>query len=281
MTTLQANAELLSRPVRRTWFDSAGTIRSAARRASRLVWPATCPACETVLHPIDAGLCSACSASLALSVGAHYCRHCGREPGPHLLMDDACTDCRSKRRLFRNFVKVGRYQGPLRSLILKFKRHYMLDGLLGGLLSAAIVGRFDPTGVDAWTPIPSHWRRRWHRGFHPTDLLARRAIRGFPGSLEPLLRVTRDVPPFHHGMTPTERTRVVHGAFALACGARVHGMRIGLIDDVCTTGATLAEARRILRLSGAKVVVVAVLAKVEDSLDSVSWKPSPSADDPP
>jgi orotate phosphoribosyltransferase len=86
-------------------------------------------------------------------------------------------------------------------------------------------------------------------------------VRSFGGQVEPLLKVTRFVPPLHHSMSPTQRESVVHGAFALAAGSRIAGRTIGIIDDVSTTGATLLEAARVLRRARAKSVVAAVLAK--------------------
>lgn len=138
----------------------------------------------------------------------------------------------------------------------------MLDRFLGGLLADAVQGRFDPQGIDCLVPIPSHWRRRLRRGYQPTQLLARMIALRCRRRLAPMLRMTRNVRPFHHGMSASERMDAIAGAFRLARGVDVAGMRICLVDDVTTTGATLAEAKRVLRRAGARWVAAAVLAKV-------------------
>jgi predicted amidophosphoribosyltransferase len=145
---------------------------------------------------------------------------------------------------------------------LRFKREFVLDRLLGGLLADALQGRLDPGTFDYWVPIPSHWRRRWARGFQPTLLLARAAARRWGGRVEPLLSMARYVRPFHRGMSAAMRADAIAGAFRIGSRVNVSQCRICVIDDVTTTGATLAEARRALRRAGARWIAAAVLAKV-------------------
>jgi predicted amidophosphoribosyltransferase len=152
----------------------------------------------------------------------------------------------------------------LRTLVLRFKREFVLDGLLGRLLGEAIQGRIDPRLVDLWVPVPSHWRRRLSLGFQPSALLARVAVREWGGRLEPALQAIRYVRPFHLSgkMTAAQRAQAIKGAFRVTNRKTVEGLAICLIDDVMTTGATLAEARRALRAAGAAKVYAAVVAKV-------------------
>lgn len=238
-------------PAVRGWLSAAGD----------LVWPASCAACGNHTGIDEPELCPVCAAEMARLVAPEYCRHCGAMPGPHLLRDSECAQCQNNGGRFANFLQVGRYRGPLKSMILRFKRDRSLDAPLGRLLGTAIVGRFDPSQIDVWVPIPSHWRRRLLRGFHPAHLLARQAAACFGGRVAPLLRMTRNVQPFHQGVSATERVQRIRGAFAVRSPAAVRGRHIALIDDVTTTGATLAEARRVLRKAGARLVSAAVLAK--------------------
>lgn len=230
-----------------------------------LIFPRTCAACDASIGLDETDLCAECAVGLSRLVDTPYCRHCGENRGPHLLHDGRCTRCvtgRTPRRFF-SFARVGAYDGPLKSLILRFKRQYTLDRFLGRRLFDAISGMIDFHGVDYWIPIPSHWMRKWHVGFQPTELLARAAVSTFRGEVAPLLRMRREIQPFHErpGLSAAERAIAIRDAMELVRGADVEGRRICLVDDVMTTGATLHEARRMLVAAGAASVSAAVLAR--------------------
>jgi len=233
-------------------------------RVADVIMPRQCAACGRPIGEGDLRLCGACAWELAGLVGGAYCRTCGEDRGPHLLLNGCCTACRLKKRglRFEQFVRVGRYGGSLQRLLLRFKREFALDAFLGGLLSQAIRSRIEPHRIDAWVPIPSHWRRRLRRGHQPSELLARHAVRPWRGSVVPALGLTRYVPPLHHGMSAVQRARAVAGAFRMSTGHEVEGLRVCLIDDVTNTGATLGEAARTLLAAGAATVSAAVVASV-------------------
>jgi ComF family protein len=240
-------------------------IRVASRALLDLIHPPICMACE---HPIECDerkLCAPCAVRLASACGGDYCRACGCSRGPHLLVEGRCTECRQGRGVPRldGFVRVGPYVEPLRPLLLKFKGRFVLDQLLGDLLADAFQSAARTWRVDFLTPIPSHWWMRWSRGYQPTTLLARRLQRRSRIAVRPVLRAVRHVPPFHRmaGRPASWRAEAIRGAFALRRGWSVAGQSVCLVDDVCTTGATLAEAARVLRKAGAARVAAAVVAR--------------------
>jgi predicted amidophosphoribosyltransferase len=110
---------------------------------------------------------------------------------------------------------------------------------------------------DAVAPVPLHPRRLRERGFSPAALLARAAarevLRPFSPVLLARLRDTRS----QTALTRAERRRNVAGAFAPRGRAPP---RVWLVDDVATTGSTLAEAAAALRRAGAREVVGVCLA---------------------
>ena len=231
-----------------------------------LLFPPACAACGGAIRGEEGQLCEKCALDLQRCHGGDYCQTCGEDRGAHLLLDGRCTQCRlGKPALrFEHFVRVGRYDGALKSLVLHFKTRFTLDRLLGEYLADAIQGRIDPTIVDVWVPIPAHWRRRLSMGFQPTALLAAAAARRWSGKVVPALVATKYVRALHRrpGMAAAERAEAVRGVFCAARWANVKGKRVGLIDDVTNTGATLREAKRALKLAGASPVVAAVLARV-------------------
>ena len=248
-------------------------IQTGARLGD-LILPRTCPACGAAVPLQHPQLCRSCATDLMIAVGGDYCRTCGRDHAPHLMIDGRCSACRQGKAVphFERFVRVGRYAGALRTLILRFKREFILEKMLGHLLADAIQARIDPDDVDLWVPIPTHWRRRLARGFQPTALLTARAAGRYNATPAQVLAMTRYVPLLHAGLSAAQRAAAVKGAFKVRRGLRLAGRSICIVDDVTTSGATLAEARRTLREAGVRRIFAAVLAKT-------SWQaapPSPS-----
>ncbi len=167
--------------------------------------------------------------------------------------------CRNGRRGFDEAFCYGAYEGTLRKLIHLFKYSGMrgLEKPLGALLAAALPG---DRQFDAVVPVPLHWRRRWQRGFNQSELLgkiiARR--RGIP-----LIRALRrcSATRAQAGLSNAQRRENVAGAFRAR--RRLAGLRILLVDDVMTTGATVGACAQALKKSGAKSVSVLSLARVD------------------
>jgi len=230
-----------------------------------VLFPPTCAACGAEILASADELCRPCWEGLSSVVGHPYCRSCGEDRQAYLLTDGRCTKCVVGDTPYRfdDFARVGRYDGTLRRLILSFKRRFILDGLLGRLLADAISGRFNPAEVDYWVPVPAHWRRRLVVGFQPTWLLACAVARRWRARVEPALTATRYVAPFHtrEGFSARARAEAIRGAFRMGRGYDLTGRTVCLVDDVTTTGATLREARRVLKASGVAKVLAAVLAK--------------------
>jgi ComF family protein len=152
--------------------------------------------------------------------------------------------------------------------IRRFK--YPARGLAGlDPAPLAVVGEFGRdaaaslqcVGIPApdWiVPVPLHPHRLRARGFNPAALIAREIARATGAHFEPraLARI-RDTPS-QTGLDRNQRRRNVARAFRCR---RVPADSIWLVDDVVTTGATLAEAARTLRRSGARTLVAACAAR--------------------
>jgi ComF family protein len=115
---------------------------------------------------------------------------------------------------------------------------------------------------DAVVPVPLHWRRRFERGFNQAALLAAQIARNrhIP-SLRPIRRVraTRT----QTGLTNAKRRQNVGGAFHARAGRPLEGLRILLVDDVMTTGATGSACALALKRAGAKSVTLLTVARVD------------------
>jgi ComF family protein len=114
--------------------------------------------------------------------------------------------------------------------------------------------------VDRIIPVPLHPHRLAQRGFNQAALLAQALgkLTGIPVDLHSLVRITPTLS--QHGFSSQQRWDNVHQAFkALPCVAH---RRILLVDDVCTTGATLNASATALRAQNARHVNAITVAKV-------------------
>lgn len=231
--------------------------------------PDTCLGCGRLRRRIGAplGLCRACHGRL-VPVPPDSCATCARPlAGGRNLPLPRCGDCRQEPPPFARLWALWRYQPPLDGVMAGLKFH-RLDHL-GTELAAAAASRLSPER-DRWdlvAPVPLHWRRRLERGFNQAERIARplAARLGLPAGT-PLRRLRATRPQV--SLPRAERLRGPRSAFALRRGAAVTGLRILLVDDVLTTGATAHACARALKAAGAVAVDVAVIAKVRAATDA-------------
>lgn len=153
------------------------------------------------------------------------------------------------------------YEGPVRRLVAAHKERgaRAATGLLGGLLASA-VGEWVGAAPLTLVPVPSSSASVRSRGYDSVQLLARTAARelsrrGASVRVAPALRQVR-VLEDQASLDTAARWANLHGAMA----ASPVGGRVIVVDDVCTTGATLAEAVRALKAAGAVDVVAATVS---------------------
>jgi len=147
------------------------------------------------------------------------------------------------------------YRGPARELVarVKYRNVRAVVPWLAGAMVAALVESSPPAvGVVTWAPTTPEHRRR--RGFDPAELLARAVARRL--SLPGRAVLLREPGPPQTGLGAAERR---HGPrFAPRAPA---APSVLLVDDVATTGATLAAAALALREGGARCVVALTAAR--------------------
>jgi ComF family protein len=158
-----------------------------------------------------------------------------------------------------NVRSVGPYAGWIRDAIIRFKYEgeWARAEQLGPLLADALS---DMSRCDALVPVPLHSRRYRQRGYNQSRLLAEQAGRRIEiGVRDVLVRQRATVPQVRLGAAA--RMANVGGAFALRLDEQVKGQDLVLVDDVITTGSTLAACATVLLDAGAKSVGVLTVAR--------------------
>jgi ComF family protein len=222
----------------------AGAVRAAAAKALDAALPATCvgcgsegpPICDACLPALDARLASPAGVPIGLP---------GELPEPLLQLEW----CASFRGVTRDALHAIKYGGEQR---------------LADRLGAAIARRWQAVGVGAElvVNVPVHAERERQRGYDQAGLIARQAARDLSLPFAPALRRARaTIAQFD--LDRRDRARNVKGAFVVDArhAADVRGRWILLVDDVVTTGATLASCATALYVAGASGVSAITVAR--------------------
>ncbi|MEO8104630.1 MAG: ComF family protein [Betaproteobacteria bacterium] len=209
----------------------------------------------------DASLCRDCGHDLPVRA-ARGCPRCAAHSTAALL----CGACLADAPAFDETIAPFRYAFPLDRLLqsYKFNENLSLAATFAAAMLVAVREQFSRTGLalpDRVVPLPLARKRLAERGFNQSALLASIAARelGIGYASRGLLKV-RDTSP-QAGLDRDARLKNVRGAFD--CGESLAGMRIALVDDVMTTGATLSEAAKALKEAGATFVSAWVIARAD------------------
>ena len=178
-----------------------------------------------------------------------------------------CADCAddlpwieapSRLAPFRVALAPLAYEFPVDAALkaLKFRRRLWYGPALAQLACRSIDAL--PGDIDGVLPVPLHWRRQWRRGFNQAREIARPVARQLGVPLIGGVRRVRATRP-QSGLSAGERQRNLMGAFVASgrCRAR-HAL---IVDDVITTGATIAQLGRAVLDGGADKVSVLAVAR--------------------
>lgn len=244
------------------WFDRFKTI------ALDLLFPPHCAACQR----FGAWLCADCLGEIE-KIEPPVCRHCGLpQAGDGGVV--VCNRCQASPLQLDGLRSYAIHSGPLRKAIHQFKYEDLraLASLLGQLMADGWRRLAPPDlELDAVAPVPLHRNRQRQRGFNQAALLARElgACLQLPVVEDALVRSRATAPQVD--LNVEERRTNVHGAFQCR-GNSLSGVRVLLVDDVCTSGATLESACLALRSAGATAVWACTLTRA---------RPDAGADRPP
>jgi ComF family protein len=196
-------------------------------------------------------LCSACAGDLPRNAGA-CCPRCALPTN-----GETCARCLKSPPPFDATLAAFRYEFPVDKLMLAFKYGHRLA--LAAFFGEQIAARCAGLAADLIVPLPLHRERLRERGFNQALEIARPVAAALALPIAATLCVRTRPTPAQAGLPLRERIRNMRAAFH--CTTDLSGVRIVLVDDVMTTGASLAECARTLKLHGAAAVTLLVVAR--------------------
>lgn len=205
-----------------------------------LLYPPKCPFCGRILERGEEGWCASCQLDLPWT-----------GPGDGKAVED-CAACLSPL-WYRDGARDGIHR-------YKFGGGQGHARLFGELMAQCLRDRWDrPVDLITWAPL--HAKRKRERGYDQAELLARRVggLTGLP--VESTLEKLRSTAVQSRTEGDAARKANVRGAYRALPGLDLAGKRVVLIDDVVTSGATLAECAAALRAAGAASVAGLTFAR--------------------
>ncbi len=241
-------------------------LRAARDALASVLLPSDCRLCERLLlHSSRIPICEDCLASFP-RISEKICSGCGL-PLEDMAVTEAeeirCADCRADRFAFDRARSFAVYEENLvrAILLLKFDRIEPLGEWFAARLAEVLARYRDLMAADLVVPVPLHRDRQKERGYNQAELLSRPLARLLDLPHRGVLLVRTKPRPDKHILTLRERWNAVRGAFATRPGSQVDNLRVLLVDDVMTTGATLDACAKALRKAGAKAVLGLTIAR--------------------
>ena len=228
--------------------------RRISERLLAWLYPDRCLMCARVIET-SARLCDTCMPE-APYIRRPMCKRCGRPRG-------LCM-CRGHRRHFERAVAPFLRTDVMRSAVSVLKQKAARDVVYAFAyeMAEAVRREYGDTAFDMVTYVPLTRRDRRRRGHNQSELLARELARelGMP-CVKTLKKIVQNRP--QKELKAHERIGNVMGVYDTCTDVR--DKFILLVDDVITTGSTLNECAKMLRLGGARQVFVVTAVAVPPS----------------
>lgn len=224
----------------------------------RILFPAYCPICDTVMPLSEDLVHPACIRKLH-PAAEPTCLKCGKP----VLNDDAeyCSDCDKRKHQFTQGRAVWVYDSLIQASLIRYKYHgakcytaFYADAICRYLGNWIL--RIQP---EVLIPVPVNWRRKNHRGYNQAALLSSNLSKrlGIPTDTDYLLRSGHTAP--QKQLSPLERYRNLKQAFHVKTTGKQY-KKILLVDDIYTTGSTMDACAAVLRDAGVESIYFVTLA---------------------
>ena len=192
-----------------------------------------------------------------------FCERCGLPFEGDLTTTFTCSNCREMELHFVRARAAVAAKGITLEVIHRYKysRALWFEPFLADLLLRQAGPELRRERWDLIIPVPLHPLKEREREFNQAERLARRLGKALNIAVNTRLLQRREPTRTQTRLNRRERAENVRRAFALRPGARLHGERVVLIDDVLTTGATTSACAQALHDAGAGEVCVWTVAR--------------------
>ena len=207
-----------------------------------LLYPPKCPFCGHLLDIGEKGMCLECEKKL-----------------PYVTTEPQKGD------FFESCVSPLYYEDDVRRALLKYKFHGCTGyaGLFGKMMAECVQreykGEYD---LISWVPLSR--ARKFRRGYDQALLLAEEMATCLGDKTVKTLRKRKNIKAQSSTGSEEKRRANVAGVYETCSERNVIGMRVLLVDDIITTGATLSECARTLRMAGALKVLCVTVARARE-----------------
>lgn len=211
-------------------------------------------------------ICAACFASFE-PIPRPICERCGKPfltPIAAEAVQPRCRLCRDDFFAFDFARSYGVYNDALHHaiLLLKYEEVTRLGDWFAARLAELVAGEAEAFRADVVVPVPLHPDRQRERGYNQAELIARPLARRLHLKQGAYLLMRTKPRPARLVLSRKEHWESVRGAYATRKGLRVDKLRVLLVDDVMTAGATLDACARALKSAGASSVLGLTVARV-------------------
>ncbi len=249
-------------------------LRGALDALVAVLFPGPCRICgRTLTNASRIPICEACLAAFE-PIAEPMCVCCGRpfvSTVAGQAIEPRCRLCRVSFYAFDVARSFAVYDDTLSEaiLLMKYEEVTRLGDWFAERLAETVAREGARWRADLVVPVPLHPERRRERGYNQAELIARPLAKRLNLRLDPRLLVRTKPRPPQLVLSRSEHWKSVRGAYATREGGKVDKLRILLVDDVLTTGATLDACARALKKAGAAAVLGLTVARVR------SWSVAP------
>jgi competence protein ComFC len=268
-------------------------LKGAIDALASVLFPAPCRICgQALLSASRIPICESCLDEFERILDP-LCACCGRplvpaselqaaaRSSPPQPIEQRCRLCRGSFYAFDLARSFAVYDRALSEavLLLKYEQVTSLADWFGMQLAAIAQKAAAEWRADVLVPVPLHRDRHRERGYNQAELIARPVARRLNLRLDTNLLVRTKPRPPQLVLSRTEHWKSVRSAYATRKGMKIDNLRVLLVDDVLTTGATLDACSRALKKAGASAVFGLTVGRVRSG--TVAVVPPASARDKP